>query len=93
MMLMWPSFLLYNCYRKDRDKVKRSNQNCGVILYVKNDLVSYEHEELNEVKAETIWCKIKSFTNIEIVMEVCYKSQAADTNEIQKIFKAISKAS
>jgi hypothetical protein len=37
--------------------------------------------------------QIKTSTNSETVVGVCYKRQATDTNEIQEIFKAISEAS
>jgi hypothetical protein len=48
----------YNCYRKDRDKVK-GGRGGGVTLYVKYDIVSYEYEQVKEVEAETVWCKSK----------------------------------
>ena len=34
--------------------------------------------ELDEVKAETVWCKVKTSNNTEVVVGACYKSQAAD---------------
>jgi endonuclease/exonuclease/phosphatase family metal-dependent hydrolase len=82
----------YKCYRKDRYVVKEGRQG-GVILYVKEDIVSYEFLELNVIKAEAVWCKIKTIRNSEVVVGVCYKSQAADVDELRALYMAISSAS
>jgi hypothetical protein len=81
----------YKCYRKDRNMVK-DGRGGGVILYVKDYVVSYDYNELNEHKAEAVWCKIKTAGNTEIVVGACYKSQAANENELQDLYTAISQA-
>jgi hypothetical protein len=43
----------YESYRKDRYVVKEERQG-GVILYVREDIVSYEIPELNVTKAEAV---------------------------------------
>jgi endonuclease/exonuclease/phosphatase family metal-dependent hydrolase len=82
----------YKSYRKDRYVVKEGRQG-GVILYVREDIVSYEVPELNGIKAEAVWCKIKTIRNSEVVVGVCYKSQAADGDELRELYMAISNAS
>jgi hypothetical protein len=47
----------YKSYGKDRCNFK-AGKNGGVILYVKNDIVSYECSDLNHFESESIWCKI-----------------------------------
>jgi hypothetical protein len=58
----------YKSYRKDRYVVKEGRQG-GVILYVREDIVSYEVSELNVIKAEAVWCKIKTIRNSEVVVQ------------------------
>jgi hypothetical protein len=60
---------------------------------VREDIVSYEVSELNVIKAEAVWCKIKTIRNSEVVVGVCYKSQAADGDELTELYVAISNAS
>ena len=43
----------YKMYRKDRCAVKQGKGG-GVILYVKEEIVSYEYYELNSNKSESI---------------------------------------
>ena len=61
----------YTIYRKDRHKVK-SFQRGGVILYVNNRVSSCAVKDLNEMKAEAVWCKLVLDNRQEIVVGVCY---------------------
>ena len=82
----------YKIYRKDRDEIKDCKGG-GVVLYVKDKIVSYECEELNKYKCESVWCKLKINEKSDITIGVCYRSQAISDNEIEILFEAISKAS
>jgi hypothetical protein len=58
------------------------------------DIVSYEFLELNVIRAEAVWCKIKTIRNSEVVVVgVCYESQAADVDELKELYMAINNAS
>ncbi|MGE5822757.1 MAG: reverse transcriptase domain-containing protein [Nitrososphaerota archaeon] len=86
----------FKIFRKDRSMVKAGK--CGgVILYVRQDIVSYECGELNKLNSESVWCKIKTSINTgrenEITVGVCYKSPNADDNEMNELYKSISTAS
>lgn len=82
----------FKVFRKDRHLVKLGKGG-GVVLYVKTDLIAYEHENLNKLRTESVWCKLKTKGTVEVVIGVCYKSQKADENELQNLFSAIKLAS
>jgi S-methylmethionine-dependent homocysteine/selenocysteine methylase len=54
-------------------------------------MVSYEYEELNEVKAEQNVAKSERPSS-EILMGFCCKSQVADINKLMEVLEAISRA-
>ena len=82
----------YKMFRKDRSAVKEGK--CGgVILYVKEDIVSYECRELNASKNESIWIKLKTDNTSELTIGVCYRSQVADDLELKSLYENIEKAS
>ena len=82
----------FKLFRKDRCQIKEGIGG-GVILYVRNEIVSHESMELNKYKAEATWIKIKTDRNIDLTIGVCYKSQVADHNEIKELFDVIEMAS
>jgi hypothetical protein len=61
--------------------------------YVWEDIVSNEFPELNVIKAEAVWCKIKTIRNGKVVVGVCYKSQATDGDELRELYMAVSNVS
>jgi hypothetical protein len=62
-------------------------------MYSKLDIVSCEVLELNVIKAEAVWSKIKTIWDNEVVVGVCYKSRAPDVDELIELYMAISTAS
>jgi hypothetical protein len=71
----------YTSYRKDRGRFKEGKAG-GVILYVRNEGVSYEYSKLNILKSESVWCRVNTTSNEIINVGVCYKSQAAEVDEL-----------
>jgi hypothetical protein len=55
--------------------------------------VSLEILELNVIKSEAVLCKIKTISNNEVIVGVCYKGQATDGDESRKLYMAISNVS
>jgi endonuclease/exonuclease/phosphatase family metal-dependent hydrolase len=82
----------YCMYRKDRGNFKEGKAG-GVILYIKNEIVSYECTDLNRMESESVWCKIKVNGNTSLTVGVCYRSQAASEKELSELFKSIEIAS
>lgn len=82
----------FTSYRKDRNSFKEGKAG-GVLLYVKNEINSYEYSELNILKSESVWCRVKTAGNENINIGVCYRSQAAEDDEVKELFKAIETAS
>jgi hypothetical protein len=82
----------YTIYRKDRYNFKEGKGG-GVILYIRNELVSYDYEELNKSASESVWCKLKIDNNSSITIGVCYRSQAASEQELQELYNVINVAS
>ena len=68
----------FKCYRKDRCCVK-PGEGGGVLLYVKNDIVSSECTDINQIRSESVWCTVinKSGNAEELLVGVCYKSPSA----------------
>jgi hypothetical protein len=83
----------YKIYRKDRSQIKHEKHG-GVLLYVKNDIITCDCGDLNKIQAESIWCKIvdKTGKGTEIVVGVCYKRPAAEAKEIEELFKVLQMA-
>ena len=76
----------YTIYRKDRCNVKEGKGG-GVILYIRNEMVSYDYEELNKRESESVWCKLKVVNNSSITIGVCYRSQVASEQECMNFLK------
>ena len=84
----------YKIYRKDRCNIKEGKGG-GVILYIKDDILSYECYDFNKNNSESVWCKcgINKNKNGEIIIGVCYKSQVASDQELEELFTVIQNAS
>ena len=52
----------YTIYSKDRCNVKEG-QGGGVTLYIRNEMVSYDYEELNKSESESVWCQSQCGVN------------------------------
>jgi len=71
-------------YRKDRCNVKEGRAG-GVILYIRNEIMSYNANDLNISQSESAWCKIK--IDNKSLIGVCYKSHAAPDYELGSYLK------
>ena len=83
----------FTLYRKDRCKV-REGRGGGVLLYVKNSLVSVDCPELNNSDNESVWCKILDSNKKSTIVGVVYKSTSAQLDEIDgmlSMLKSLSK--
>jgi hypothetical protein len=82
----------YRIYRKDSSKIKQEKHG-GVLLYVEIDIITCDCDDLNEIQAKSIWCKIvnKTDNSTEIVVGVCYKRPAAEA-KIEELFKVLQMA-
>ena len=47
----------FSIYRKDRSDDKGGRAG-GVIVYVRNSVISFSCEELNKYCTESVWCKV-----------------------------------
>jgi hypothetical protein len=74
---------VYRIYRKDSSKIKQEKHG-DVLLCVENDIIICDCDDLNEIQAESIWCKIvnKTDKSAEVVVGVCYRRPAAEAKEI-----------
>jgi hypothetical protein len=70
----------YKLYHKGRSPVKPGK--AGVVLYINNEMVSWEYAGINKAKTESLWCKIATDCNRfdELVVGVCYMSPSAIGN-------------
>ena len=64
-------------YRKNRCKIKAGRAG-GVLLFVKNSLVSIVVDDLNSASMKSIWCKIMVDEKDYLYVGVCYKSPSAE---------------
>jgi len=78
----------YSIYRKDRCNFKGGKAG-GVILYIKNEILSYECTDLNRIKSKSVWCKIKVDVTTSPTVGVCYRSQAATEKELEELIRSI----
>ena len=81
----------FTIYRKDRCVVK-DGRGGGVIMYIKNSLLSCACNELNKYKSESIWCKIMCSDNEELYIGTVYRSASADVTELKEIELAFVEA-
>jgi hypothetical protein len=82
----------FTIYRKDRCNFKEGKAG-GVILYIKNEITSYECNDLNQSESESIWCTLKVDNTTSLTVGVCYRSQAASEQELKELFRTIETAS
>ena len=61
----------------------------GVLLFVKNSVVSAECHELNKLRNESIWCEINVSSGCPIFVGVVYKSTSAVSEEIDGILSML----
>ena len=59
----------YTIYRKDRCNFKEGKAG-GVVLYIRNEIISYDFHDLNKSQSESFWCKIKVNRNDSITIGV-----------------------
>ena len=79
-------------YRKDRCNFKQGKAG-GVLLYIRNEIISYDFQELNNSQSESVWCKLKVDRNDSVTIGVCYRSQIASDKELSELFTVIKRAS
>ena len=82
----------FTLFRKDRSHVS-SAKGGGVLLYVRNTLVSRACVELNRCKSESVWCCITVENGTDIVIGVCYRSPNCLDKEAQELYSVIHRAS
>ena len=82
----------YTLHRKDRSTVKEGKGG-GVILYVRDTLVSLECTELNKLQNESVWCDIMTGKGISVLVGVVYKSPSAGHEEVKEILTMLSSLS
>lgn len=82
----------FTTYRKDRSEVK-VGRGGGVLLYVRSTLVSTPCAELNQYKAEAVWCCISFGKANKIIVGVCYRPPSCPELESSELFSVIRKAS
>ena len=49
----------------------------GVLLYNRNEIISYDFQNLNKSQSESVWCRIDVNRNNSVTIGVCCRSQAA----------------
>jgi hypothetical protein len=79
------------CYGKDREQVKQG-KNGGVLMYMRDDITSWAYRKLNKPQSESMWCVTVADKGKEIVVGVCYKSPAAEVDEMAELFKVLKMA-
>ena len=45
-------------------------------------ILSYDFQDLNKRQSESVWCKISVSRNDNVIIGVCYRSQAASDEEL-----------
>jgi len=75
----------FTAYRKDRGNFKEGKRG-GVILYIRNEMVSYDHAELNKSESESVWCKLKIDNNSSVSFPIyVYLAAYNDIDQRQNI--------
>jgi len=75
----------YTAYRKVRGNFKEGKVG-GVILYIRNEMVSYDHAELNKSESESVWCKLKIDNNSSVSFPIyVYLAAYNDIDQRQNI--------
>ena len=74
----------FSIYRKDRSEVKGACAG-GVIVYVRDSVISFPCEELNKYNTESVWCKVVGDKGNVLTFGVCYKSPNAEDSEVNEL--------
>jgi hypothetical protein len=82
----------YSVFRKDRCEV-RASKGGGVLLYVKENICAFVHDDLNKLKSESLWIQLQLTPKSTLVVGVCYRSQTAKDEEVVDMFSTIELAS
>lgn len=77
----------YKVYRRDR----KNGRGGGVLLYVREDLVSFETSD-DLIQCESVWVAIQT-KNGEINFGVCYRSPNAEVKEVDNLYSTIRRYS
>ena len=77
-------------YKKDRFEIKGEHA-WGVIVYVRDSVISFPCEELNKYRTESVWCKVMGDKGNVLTIGVCYKSRNADDSEVNELMDVIKK--
>ena len=75
----------FTIYRKDRD----GQRGGGIILYIKNNLISRLYDVNIEILCEGIVCEIGNVNNDGILMAVIYKAPNASEEEVNNMYQII----
>ena len=79
-------------YRKDRLEVK-GGRTGGVIVYVRDSIISFPCEEFNKYSTESVLCKVMVDKGNVLTIGVCYKSPNAEDSEVNELMDVNKKAS
>ena len=78
----------FTVYRKDRFSVKHARGG-GVLLYVRNSLLSVESNYLNTLQNESVWCEVHGGSNSSVLVGVVYKSPSAEPDEVNNMLSML----
>ena len=81
----------YNLFRRDR-KNRNKKKGGGVLMYVKEGFKSQEIMQ-DDGDCEALYVSVKSKRFREIIIGVCYRSPNAEREEIENLFRSITKRS
>ena len=84
----------FRIVRKDRSEVKKGKHG-GVLMYIRENITTRQCPDLNGSLSESVWCRvIHNRNNIDgVTVGVCYKSPAAEEQEIDELLLVMGKAS
>ena len=68
-------------YRNDRSEVT-GGRTGGVIVYVRDSIISFPCEELNKYSTESVWYKVMVDKGNVLTIGVCYKSINAEDSKL-----------
>ena len=66
----------FSMCRKDRSEVK--GRSTGVIVHVRESVLSFPCDKLSKYSTESVWCKVMVDKGNLLTNGVCYKSPSAD---------------
>ena len=84
----------YVMFRRDRGKQKTKGHGAGgVLLYVKNDIVAVERQDLSkDERTENVWCEIQ-IGRKKLLIGVCYRPPVYEEGAEKGLYEVIEKAS